>query len=95
MLSIMLTVMDLTIEVEQEIQMREVQMIPDMVEQLGCYHSVSVSQQFIKEGIVEKRYDKLGVDTDPDKEEIKNLGLGDDRQRHWRMVFEDNNGEVG
>ena len=34
------------------------------------------------------------MDTDPDEEEIEDVVLDDERERHWRMVFEDNNGGV-
>ena len=32
--------------------------------------------------------------TDPDEEEIDYVVLDDERERHWHMVFEDNNGGV-
>ena len=47
---------------------------------------------FIKEDGVEKRDEKLGVNTDPDEEDIEDMVLDDERECHWRMVFEDNNG---
>ena len=34
------------------------------------------------------------MDTDPDEEEIKDVVLDDERDIHWRMVFEDKNGGV-
>ena len=34
------------------------------------------------------------MEPDHDEEEIKDVGPGDERERHWRMVFEDNNGGV-
>ena len=37
---------------------------------------------------------QLGVDPDPDEEEIEDVVLDNDRERHWRMVFQDNNGGV-
>ena len=33
------------------------------------------------------------MDNDPDEEEMDNLNIDDERERHWRNVFEDN--EVG
>ena len=36
----------------------------------------------------------VGVNLDPDEEEIKDVVLDDYRERHWRMVFEENNGGV-
>ena len=59
---------------------------------MGCYHLVYVSQHFIKEDGVEKRDEKLGVNNDPDEEDIEDMVLDDERECHWRMVFEDNNG---
>ena len=34
------------------------------------------------------------MEIDPDEEDIKDVGLNDERERHWRMVFEYNNGGV-
>ena len=31
---------------------------------------------------------------DPDEEEMDNINLDDERECHWRMVFEDNDGGV-
>ena len=31
---------------------------------------------------------------DPDEEEIDGVNIGNDRKRHWRMVFKDNDGGV-
>ena len=70
-------------------------MIPEVVEELGFYHSVSVSQHFIMENGLDKRKDQLGVDPDPDEEECEDVVLDDERERQWRMVSKDNNGEVG
>ena len=69
-------------------------MIPEVVEELDCHHYVPVSQNFIMEDGVDKRQDQLGVNLDPDEEYINDVFLDDEIQRHWRMVFEDKNGEV-
>ena len=37
-------------EVEEGIKVREVEMIPDIGEALGCYHWVYIYLHFIKEG---------------------------------------------
>ena len=34
------------------------------------------------------------MEDDPDEEETKKLNLDNKRERHWRMVFEDNHGGV-
>ena len=70
MLSTLLTVMAVMSEVEEKIEVREVEIIPEVVEELGCYYYVSVSQHFIKEDGVEKRGEQLGVYLDHDEEEI-------------------------
>ena len=34
------------------------------------------------------------MEDDPDEEEMDNLNIDDERELHWRMVFEDNDGGV-
>ena len=34
------------------------------------------------------------MDPDPDEEEIEDVVLSDERECHWHMIFEDNNGGV-
>ena len=34
------------------------------------------------------------MEMDPDEEEIEDVVLGDERECHWHMIFEDNNGGV-
>ena len=34
------------------------------------------------------------MDPDPDEEDMEDVRLDDERERHWRMVFEDNGGGV-
>ena len=34
------------------------------------------------------------MEDDPDEEEMDDVNLDDERERHWRMVFEDNDGGV-
>ena len=55
MLSSSLNIVSARSEVEEDIEVMEVEMIPEIGEELGCYHSVSVSWNFIKEYGVEKR----------------------------------------
>ena len=57
--------------------MREVDMIPEVREELGCYHWFSISLNFIKEDLVDKREETVGVDPDHDEEEIKDMVLDD------------------
>ena len=35
-------------EVEEEIKLSEVEMIPELGEELGCYHLVSISQHLLR-----------------------------------------------
>ena len=34
------------------------------------------------------------MEDDPDEKKMDGVHLDDDRERHWRMVFEDNDGGV-
>ena len=43
------------IEVEEDIEVMEVEMIPEVREELGCYHWVQIYLNFIKESGVDKR----------------------------------------
>ena len=69
-------------------------MILKVGEELGCYHSVSVYQNFIMVDGVEKREQRVGADPDHDEKEIKDVVIDDERELYWRIVFEGKNGEV-
>ena len=64
-------------EVEEDIEVRELEVIPEVLEELGCYHLVYVSQHFIMEDWVDKRGDQLGIDPDPDEEDIEDVFFDD------------------
>ena len=81
-------------EVEEEIEVREVGMIPDVREELGCYHWFYIYLNFIKENGVENKEEQVRVNPGPDEEEIEDVVLDDDRERHWQMVFEGENAGV-
>ena len=66
-------------------------MIPEVVVELGWYHWVYISLHFIKEDGIYNRGGQVFIGPDTDKEEIKDVVLDDERDHHWRMVFEDNN----
>ena len=34
------------------------------------------------------------MDPDPDEEDMEDVKLDDERERHWRVVFKDNDGGV-
>ena len=53
-------------EIEEEIEVREVDMIPEAHEDLGYYHWVYIYLHFIKEDGIEKREEQVGVDLDSD-----------------------------
>ena len=36
----------------------------------------------------------MELENDPDEEEKDDINIGDERERHWRNVFEDNEGGV-
>ena len=69
-------------------------MIPELYEQLGCFRWVYIYLHFIKKDEVDKREEQVGVELDPDEEEIEDVVLDDEREIHWCMVFEENNGGV-
>ena len=50
--------------------------------------------KFKKEVSIESNVDQAYVEDDPDEEEMDNINLDDERERHWRMVFKDNYGGV-
>ena len=89
-----LTIVVVGSQVEEELEVREVEMIFEVHKELGFYHWVYISLNFIKEYEVYNREQQVGVYPDTDEEEIKDVVLDDDIERHWRMVFEDNNGGV-
>ena len=67
-------------------------MIPEIREELGCYHWVHIYLHFIKQDELYNREDQVDVEPDPDEDYIKYVFLNDEIERHWSMVFQDNNG---
>ena len=63
-----ITIMVVRSEVEEEIKVRAVDIIPEVREDLGCYRLVYISLHFIKEDGVDKREDQVGVETGTDEE---------------------------
>ena len=41
---------------------------------------------------VDSKEEQADVEDDPDEEDMDDANLDDERERHWRMVFEDNEG---
>ena len=63
-----LTIVVVRSEVEEEVEVREVEMVPEVSEELGCYHWVYIYLHFIDEYGIDKRGEQVGVDPDPDEE---------------------------
>ena len=84
------------IPVEEEPEVSTIPEIPeDQAEkEKGYYRCVYVMLWFKKEVGVYSKEEKADVDDDTDEEEMAYINLDDERERHWRMVFEDNGGEV-
>ena len=43
-------------------------MIPEVCEELDCYHWFYITLNFIKEDVLYKREEQVGVETDPDED---------------------------
>ena len=84
------------IPVEEEPLVSTIPDIPeDQVEkQRGYYRCVYVLLQFKKEDGVDSKEEQAELENDPDEEEIDDVNKDDERERHWRNVFEDNGGGI-
>ena len=89
-----ITIVVVRSEVEQEIKVSQVEMIPEVREELGCYHLVYNYLNFIKQCGVDNREQQVGVEPDSDEVVIKYVVPYDERDIHWRIIFEDNSGGV-
>ena len=49
---------------------------------------------FHRWGSVERKEDQAELGPDPDEEEVEDVRLDNERECHWRMVSEDNDGGV-
>ena len=83
--------------VEEEPLVSTIPEIPeDQVEkQKGYYRCVYVLLKFKKEGYFDSKEEQAELENDPDEEDMDDLNIDDERERHWRNVFEDNEGGVG
>ena len=50
--------------------------------------------QFKKQAGVESKEDQADAEDGPVEEQMDDVNLDGERERHWRMVFEDNDGGV-
>ena len=55
---------------------------------------VFVLLNFNKEDSVDRKEDQGGMDPDPEEEDMEDVRIYDERERHWRMVLEENYGGV-
>ena len=58
------------------------------------YHRVYVLIQFNKEDGVDINQEHIEMEADLDKEEMEDMILVNGRERHWRMVYQENGGEI-
>ena len=58
------------------------------------YRCVYVMLRFLKEVDVDSKEEQADVENDPDEEDMDDANLDDERERHWSMDFEDNEGGV-
>ena len=60
----------------------------------GYYICVYFILRFKNYAGVDSKGEQADVQDDPDEEDMENVKLDDDRECHWRMMFEDNDGGV-
>ena len=58
------------------------------------YRCVYVMLRVLKEVGVDSKEEQADVDDDPDEEDMDDANLDDERERHWRIDFEENEGGV-
>ena len=85
------------IPVEEEPLVSTIPEIPeDEVEkEKGYYWCVYVLLHLKNEDGVDSKDEQAELENDPDEEEMDNVNIDDERERHWRNVLEDNEGGVG
>ena len=71
--------------------------IPEIPEDIveshkGYYVCVYVILQFKMEYNIDNKEEHMELENDPDEEEKDDINIDDERERHWRNVFEDNEG---
>ena len=60
----------------------------------GYYQGVYTTIYFKKKVVVDRKEYQADVEDDTDEEDMGDLKFGNERERHWRIVFEDNDGGV-
>ena len=78
--------------VTEEAEVPMISVIPGEIMDLdkGYYHGVYVLLYFNKQNIFDRKEDQAEMETDPDEEDMEDVRLDNERERHWRMVFKDN-----
>ena len=84
------------IPMAKEAEVPTISVIPDKTSDLekGYYHGVYVLIQFNKEIIVDRNDYQVDTEAYPYEKDMEDGRLNDEREHHWRMVFEDNKGGV-
>ena len=60
----------------------------------GYYVCVYVLLQFKTEDKIDNTEEQTELENDPDEEDEYEINIDDERERHWRNIFEDNEGGV-
>ena len=68
-------------EVEEDIDVMEVEMITEVGEELREVDMIPEVGEELEDG-VDKREDEVGVDPNPEEDEIKDVFLNDERENH-------------
>ena len=84
------------IPMEEEPEVYTIPEVPkDQVEkEKGYYRCVYVMLHFKREVGVDSNDEHADVEDNPDEEDTDDVNLDDEREHHWRIVFEDNGGGV-
>ena len=61
----------------------------------GYYSCVYFMLRLKKQFGVDSNYYQADMQDNPDEEDMDDDNIDNDRERHWRMVFEDNDGGMG
>ena len=71
-------------------------MIPDEAVDLdkGYYHGVYILLKFNKEDDIDRKGDQSNMEEDTGEEDMEDMRIRNEIERHWKMVFGDNKGGV-
>ena len=76
--------------------MPTIPVIPDeaVPSEKGYHNGVHLVIYYHKEYGVDRKDSKVDVDPDIDETEVEDVRLDNERERHWRMIFGENDGGV-